>query len=233
MGGTNITNHLIYPTEGDINGGVPFAGRRQYETTVVETTRNPGGLPGYVISGWTLPSSGSKTQTLTGGTAVIDGYVIKGTGTYAFDFDQNNTDHVFLQLVYTSGKVTGLQVVANTSSTPLANSIKLGTVTVNNASPPTGGQITSSTDQRPQNKRIYGICSNGTINEIGSGGWSISSSTITFTSAFFRKPIIQVTGESGGTVDDSTVVPCVTSANTTTAVLNFGSFTTVHFHACL
>jgi hypothetical protein len=219
MGSTNITNHLIYPTQNDINGGVPFAGRRMYETTMVDLERNPGGLPGYVISGWTLPSSGSNTQTLTGGTAVIDGYLIKGTGTYAFTFDNSSTDHIFLQLVYTSGLVTGLQVVANTASAPLPNAIKLGTVTTG------ASTVSSSKDMRPGNRRLYGaVTSSATVSDQGSGFWTVASGgtgvyVFTWTTGLFlRAPTVTgaICGAAGQLTSELPNVGSATSSTVTT-----------------
>lgn len=220
MATVTITDHLVCPTENDVNGGTSGAGRIPTEDTLGKLWRNPSGLVGYVISGWTFPSSGSRTgATCTGGTACIDGYVITGTGTYSFTFDDATTNYMWLQLVFVSGKVTSVQVQSYTGATTYpANAVYLGTVVTS------GGNITGTTFRGPQNRIVFGRGggAGGTITDTGSNHWSISRGgvgtyTLTFGAGVFgRTPCVIASGK------DTFITASPTSA-TSCSVLSVNS----------
>lgn len=194
---TVISNHYVFPTESDVNGGVTGAGK-------VGTEKAISALYGSefprVISGFTLPSSGALTQNLTGGSAVVAGYLVEGTGTYSFTFAANATNYMWLIVTKTSGLVISVLVQNETSaSTFPTDGILLGTVTTN------GSAVTGSVDLRPQGIILHGLlASNGAIVS-GSGMFkatrtALGTYEIAFPSGYFRrKPAILVSSSAART----------------------------------
>ena len=220
-----ITNHLVAPTENDVNGGTNGAGIVfGVETTMADLLRFPGGTSGYVVSGFTPPSTGtgSLTHAIAAGVARIDGYVIKGTATTSTTFTLSTTEYWWLQLLYTSSKVVSLQLVGNSGETTYpANAIPLWKVTCN------ATNITAVVDRRPGGRRLYGsVTSGGAINEHGSGLWSVSkgatgSYTLTFASGvFIRTPVVLVTANAANAAAASAPTSVTSSGVTTTDLAN-------------
>lgn len=190
---TPVTNHLVFPTENDVHGGSSGAGRIGQETTLAALWKGLG-CTNCVVSGFTPIATGAGfDKAVPAGEAVIDGYVVKGTNSTTFTFTASETANLFLRLNFTSSKVTSVTLESYTGTTVPANSVLLARVVTD------GSGVTSYTDRRPQNRRIYGKCSStGTILESGSGRWSASGGagtvTITLESGFFfRTPCVNVT----------------------------------------
>lgn len=221
-----ISNHFVYPTENDVHGGNPGDGLIHLEKNMVELFRGGmagGGMlgrKGFVVSGFVVPSSGTLVESVTGGTAVIDGHLITPRTLPANNglaFQASTTTNVYLRLMYdTNGKVTSAQletIEGASEPTPPANSIKLGKV-VTGAS-----TITGATDQRPKRfctygriKRTAGVWA---IDEAGSADWTFNgTNTITY-SPFERPPLFLQSGVGGGSI--------LTPPTTTAVVLTLGT----------
>jgi hypothetical protein len=219
MATVSITNHYVNPTENDFDGGTDGAGIVLTEASISNLLKNQGGVPGFVVSGFTPPTTGTgnRTQNITGGIASTDGYVIYGSATTSVVFTQGVTEYWWLQLLYTSNKVSGLQYTSVSGATTYpGNAIPLWAVTCN------ASDVTTVVDRRPQNRRLYGTVTGGNLDEAGSGYWSVSLGatgvhTLTFGSGIFtRKPVVTATiyGSSGG--EATCVVNSATSATITT-----------------
>ncbi len=213
-----ITNHLVSPTENDVNGGTTGAGIVfGVESTMADLLRFPVGLSGFVISGFTPPATltGSLTHAIAAGVARIDGYTIKGTLTTSTTFTAGVTEYWWLQLISSGSKVVSLQLVGNSGETAYPNNaIPLWKVVAS------GTQLTTVTDRRPGGRRLYGsVTLSGAINEHGSGLWSVSKGalgayTLTFASGvFIRTPIVMTTPNS-----TSSIVSSAPSSSTSCAI---------------
>lgn len=191
-----ITNHLVCPTENDVNGGTVGAGIILTELNLADLLRFPNGAIGHVVSGFTPPSTGSanRTQSIAGGVACIDGRVIRGSATTSVTFTASATEYWWLQLLYTSSKAVSLQYASSSSETTyLSNAIPLWKVICN------ATDVTTVTDRRPGGRRLYGtVNASKAISDHGSGFWSVAGgatgvSTLTFASGLFiRTPIVVV-----------------------------------------
>ena len=175
---TAVTNHLVFPSENDVNGGVAGAGRVGQESTLAALWK---GLVAQncVVSGFSpIPTGAGFTKAIPGGEAVIDGYVVKGAATTNFTFSASETVLLYLRLNFSAGKVASVTLESFTGSTPPANSVLLAQVVTS------GTDVTSQTDMRPQGKMLMG----GT-----------STSPITFpTGYFFRAPNMLASTSGGG-----------------------------------
>lgn len=226
----NIQNHLVFPTENDVNGGTVGAGRIITEAAFGSLLKSLLGQAGQAVSGFTMPSSGALTQSIAGGTAVIDGYVVVGTGTTSVTFAASNTTHVFLRLIYVSGKVASVQfellTVTGVDDDPIppANSILLGRVSTD------GTSVTGSSDFRANGRVSYGMVkwfggSDWRTDNAGSSDWrcegvSSTSVKIHFIISFPRTPIIILVSNPVNTTYTMATTSRLDIGNTTTFSAN-------------
>lgn len=226
----SVVNHLVFPTENDIHGGSSGAGRIGQETSLAALWKGIDCTNG-VVSGFSpIPTGAGFTKSIPSGIAVIDGYVVKGSTSESFTFTASQTVNLFLRLNFTSSKVTSVTLEDYTGSTIPANSVLLAQVVTD------GSGVTSQTDRRPQNKRIYGrINSNGTINDTGSGYWTSTSPgagsyTITVTSGYFlRAPMVVAMC----TTTNKTMAGSASSATSISLASNDGTDQAFYFEAFL
>lgn len=195
MGVGTITNHLVHPTENDVNGGVVGQGIAYLETSMVALFRSLGALRNFVISGFNNLGGSGLNRSVAGGEAVINGYLVKGTSGSNVTFDASTTNRLWLQLVMSGGKAVGVQLLTTTSDTVPANAVRLADVVTS------GSDVTSITDKRPQNRRSCGSVGNAAaILERGSDDWTVTNQgtyrEITFQTAFFRAPVVTITQHS-------------------------------------
>lgn len=192
-----LSNHLVFPTESDVNGGTTGAGKIGTETHIAALYGSE--FP-RVISGFTLPGSGALTQSLAGGSAVVAGYLVEGTGTYSFTFAASSTNYMWLTVTKTSGLVTSVSVQNETSATTFpTDGVLLGTVTTN------GSAVTGSVDLRPQGIILHGLISSAGAVVSGSGMFkatrtALGTYEIAFPSGYFRrKPAVLVSSSAART----------------------------------
>lgn len=202
-----LSTYCVNPTENDVYGGLSAgSGRILQESYFSQIARYEAGMPGRVISGFVLPTSGSRTDaTITAGSAVICGYHVVGTDNISVTFTDSATTWVWLQLATSSGIVTGAQLYLDTGawkpSAPTQPAILLGSVVVS------GGTCqTSGYDLRSSNTRVFGqVNSDGAISHYGPGNWSVSKGgtgiyTITVESGvFISLPCVLAVAYSGFT----------------------------------
>ena len=187
---TAVTNHLVFPTDNDVHGGASGAGRIGDEGTLAglwggASTRN------CVVSGFSPIATGAGfAKAVPAGTAVIDGYVIKGVNSTTFTFTASQTVSLYLRLNYTSGKVTSVTLEDYTGTTIPDNSVLIAKVVTD------GSGVTTYTDMRPQNRVVMGR------SDVTPGpNYTVSGTTITFpTGYFFRAPYMVASAATTGYV---------------------------------
>ena len=140
MGSTAVTNDRIWPSQNDVNGGVSGEGKTWLELAhrlMNLSIKNENSL----ISGGALVTSATLVEPVPSGEAYIDGRYVSWPATNV-TLPASSTSHLFVKVVKSAGLVTGVEIEDNTSGTPPADSVKLGTATTS------GSAITSVTDQR-------------------------------------------------------------------------------------
>lgn len=191
MATVTVTNHAVFPTGLDVNGGTPGSGTVWTEQTTQSLFKALAQQQSYIISGFDPPSTGGGTLTkaITGGEAVISGYRVKGTASNNITFGASATEHLYLQLVFSGTQVSGLELFTNTTGTRPSNSVKIAQVVTNGSNP------TTVTDQRPSGRVIYGRANTaGTITDVGSSDWTVTTlgagqCKIVPNTSFLRAPI--------------------------------------------
>jgi len=200
MAVTNVTNHLVFPTERDLNGGIAGQGRLGSEVNISQAQRSAQRQQNIVIGGFApVPTGAGFTKTIPAGVAVIDGYYIRGDLSNSIAFSPSTTNYLFLRLIYLLDpvdsllKVSAIQLETNTTGVRPANAVRLARVVTD------GSGVTSQADERPQGKRCWGVIGSGAnIVNRGSDDWTVTSSgsyrEITFNPAFLRGEMgVQVT----------------------------------------
>jgi len=189
MATVSVTNHAVFPTNLDIHGGSAGNGTVWTEQSAGTLLKLIAMQRCFVLSGFDpVGTGGTLTKTINGGVAVIDGYLVKGTGGNNITFDASTTNHLYLQLVVVAGVVTAVQLVTNTTGVKPANSVKLMKVVTSGSAP------TAVTDERAVPQVIYGKVryptGGGTLTLLnaGSANWSISGANVVFASPFGRIP---------------------------------------------
>lgn len=223
MAATTFTGSSVWsvsPTENDIAGAEGAgAGRVIQEKKIGPSLRGSGstaGATGYVLSGFTLPASGSRTSiSVAAGEACIDGYFIKGTTGLTISADASTTAYVYLQLVMSSSLVSSVAIRTEyVETTKPANSILLGVLTTD------ASNVTARVDARPQRKMAYGqVNSTGSVLDYGTGDWTSARTgagtyTVTFSPAFLRKPCVFATNHGTSIGMAATAIPTSTSVMT-------------------
>jgi hypothetical protein len=196
-----VTNGAVFPTDGDANGGVPGAGIIGTEANLSLLWKYLRGGSNFVLSGFTLPASGTRTSVLLpGGIAFIDGYIVStttGNGNLV-TFSASTTVHVYLRLVLSGVKVVGaMHEFIDGASEPSqpANSVKLGKLITD------ANNVTSYTDERPNGRVVFGAVGVGgtSIDLPGSNDWTTGTQSgpsrrrVTFNTSFFRPPVVEIT----------------------------------------
>jgi hypothetical protein len=186
----------VHPTENDIYGSEGIgAGRVINEFKLTQAIRG-GVRRGHVISGFTLPSSGSRTAvSVAGGYAVIDGYTIYAPSALTISINNNvsgsTNARVWLQLVSSANKATVIKIVTVYTDAQQNNAILLGRLTTD------ATNVTAMEDNRSTGRILYGACTTaGATVEAGSGDWRWDSHPSTGVTryqtdtAFIRAPNI-------------------------------------------
>lgn len=134
-------NSTVYPSANDI-AETEKEGR--YATEQSHTELMELWLANHIVSGFLLPASDPDlTITIPAGTCVIDGRRVVVSSTTDITLTDAATNHIWVQLSFDGdGNVDGVDIVANTSGTPPANSIKIGEAVA------AGAAITGTTDLR-------------------------------------------------------------------------------------
>ena len=223
MAATTFTGSSVWsvsPTENDLAGAEGTgAGRVIQEKKIGPSLRGSGstaGATGYVLSGFTLPASGSRTSiSVAAGEACINGYFIKGTTGLTISANASTTAYVYLQLVLSSSLVSSVAIRTEyVETTKPANAILLGVLTTD------ASNVTARVDARPQRKMVYGqVDSTGAVLDYGTGDWTATKTatgayTITFYPAFLRKPCVFATNHSTSTGMTAAASPGSTSVMT-------------------
>lgn len=185
----------IFPTKLDVGGGVVGGGSRFQELLLAPLFS--GFAHRYVKSGFDTLTGSGLNRTVNVGVAVVDGYIVSGTGqSPTLAFSPSTTNVLWLQLVKAPsgpdiGRVTGAKLVTTNTSTILADAVRLRHAVTS------GSDITSQVDVRPEGRMSYGRLNFTTawnVTDFGSGDWTLSgSSVVTFGAAFRRIPMILVT----------------------------------------
>lgn len=201
-----LLNYVVMPSEndhyGDGYGGVG-AGKIPTELLLTPLLQGLGHMPGFVSTGFAVPSSGSLTgSTITGsvtaGTAVIAGRRIEGTSNVGISVPISDTSYVWLSLELDgSNKVYRPIITTSTTFAEQANpSIPLGSITCDATS------ITSTKDMRFKGQIVWGAIETDGSNEpdfedanshMGSCNWvpskvDATDLRITFNDAFHHAP---------------------------------------------
>jgi hypothetical protein len=228
----------VSPTENDLKGAEGAGGGIVIQESKIgpslRGSGQTGAANGYIVSGFTLPSSGSRTAVaVTAGTAVIDGFCIKGSTSLTIDVDASTTCWVYLQLLYASGLVSSVGIRTEyVEATKPVNAILLGKLTTD------ASNVTGMVDARPQRKISYGsvVGSTGAVLEYGSGDWvatrgSTGSYTVTFYgTTFLRAPVGSATAHNSGAARSASVTPTPGNGNILGVVTtNAGALADVDF----
>lgn len=99
--------------------------------------------PDHILSGFTLSTVASLNLPVAAGECYLGGYHVEDASAGTVAVTDAATNHIYIQLTRSGSDVTGASLVANTTGTAPADSIKLGTATAS------GGQVTAVTDVRP------------------------------------------------------------------------------------
>ena len=173
---TDVTaNATVYPSANDLSEvedeGL-FATEQRHTSYIENLMQN------HVVSGFVLPASDPDlTITIPAGTAVIDGRRVIISTTTDLLLTDAATNHIFMQLSFDGdGDVDGVDIVANTSGTPPASSVKIGEAVA------AAGAITGTTDTRPlgpyRESKVFGPAlaidlggdTGGAVALVGGGG---------------------------------------------------------------
>jgi hypothetical protein len=187
-----ITNHAVFPTDNDTNGGSNGAGNKAPESTLKVVFDRGNRVEG----GFIIPSSGSRTCQISSGTALINGYEVFSPSNLPIDvtFD-DNTAMLWVWLKLTKdigGKVNGCKIRTVTTDAVEADGVLLGRVTTS------GGNITAMVDVRSIAREVWGTFEYRTSGAkyrvlVGSSDWDIvdgagSNVRVTFSVPFGRNP---------------------------------------------
>lgn len=146
MGSTAITGELIWPTQNDVYGsgvgGSAGDGKKFLEAQLRKVMGTGAKRNNYMISGGNLPASDADlTITIPAGIAILEGHYCQWPNT-DITLPASNTSYIFVKLVFSGTLITGMEIEDNTSGTPPASSLQLGTATTS------GSAVTSTTDTR-------------------------------------------------------------------------------------
>ena len=129
----------VYPSENGIETTL-YAGSRGQEATHSVYAKNWVG--NFVDSGLTFVSSSGLDITYAAGSLILCGRRVGIDSSSTVTLADDDTNHIFVQLLFVSSKTTVVRLIANTTGTPPANSVKIG------AAVTAAGVVTSDFDNR-------------------------------------------------------------------------------------
>ena len=136
------TDSTVYPSENQIET-TQFEGSRGQEKTHGVYV-NEGWSGNHVDSGFTLPATDPDLDIpVAAGIAFINGRRVETDSSNDLTMAPSTTNHIFLQLLFDgSSNTLTVQLVANTTGTPPANSVKIGRAVTDATT------VTSTIDER-------------------------------------------------------------------------------------
>lgn len=173
MGSTAIAGELVWPSQNDIYGsGVSGAvgdGKKHLEVQRRKVLGSSAGRNNYVISGGTLPATDvNLVIDVAAGAAIIEGHYCQWPTT-SITLPDTNTSYIFIKLVFSANLITGLEIEDNTSGTPPASSLQLGTAVT------AAGATTSTTDTRIMGPGFLELLTSGTNYTVKAGVYRIKA----------------------------------------------------------
>ncbi len=146
MGTTTITGPQVWPTQNDLYGsgvsGSTGDGKKHREKQWRKVALPLGRGNNAVLSGGTLPATDPDlTIQVAAGKAIIDGHYVEWPATNV-TLPASSTSHLFVKLQFSGDLITAVAIEDNTSDTPPASSVKLGSATTS------GTAVTATSDHR-------------------------------------------------------------------------------------
>jgi hypothetical protein len=149
MGTTTVANPVVFPSHNDI-APTEHLGDRGTEPSL-SAWSDILTLDNFVLSGYVLTNGGGLTLQVASGEAWIDGRRCSSPITTNHALTASVTNYVYLQIVLdVNGYTTELRINSNSTGTPPANSVFLGTVLTD------GVSILTITDFRHIGPRTQG-----------------------------------------------------------------------------